>query len=61
MTPDDYTIAATAAQTVIAAEIKQFVPAMFQSRIPPEDVQSMANAIAHAVVDALNAAHKAST
>ena len=58
--PDDYATASAAAETVITKEIKAFVPAMFQSRIPADAVHKMADEIAHAVVDALAAAHAAS-
>ena len=57
--PDDLTIAATAAESVIQTEIKAFVPAMFQSRIPAAAVHKMALEIGKAVVDALAAAHQA--
>lgn len=56
---DDYAIATAAAESVIQKEIKAFVPAMFQSRIPPEAIHKMAGEIAHAVVDDLAKAHSA--
>jgi len=54
---DDYAIATAAAETEVQAEIKQFVPAMFQSRIPPEAIHKMAVNVAKVVVDALAKAH----
>lgn len=57
--PDDYTIASDATEAVLNTEIKAFVPAMFQSRIPADAIHKMAGEIAHAVVDALTAAHEA--
>jgi hypothetical protein len=56
---DDYTIAATAAEAELGALIKQFVPPMFQSRIPAEVLHKGAVEIGKAVVDALTAAHAA--
>lgn len=56
---DDYTIAAAAAKITVQAEIKQFVPAMFQSRIPPDAIDKMAAEVGKAVVDALAKAHAA--
>ena len=53
----DYAIAAAAAETTIQAEIKAFVPPMFQSRIPPDAIHKMAGEVGKAVVDALVAAH----
>lgn len=56
-TSDDYAIAAAAAKTTVQAEIKAFVPAMFQSRIPPDAIDKMAAEVGKAVVDALAKAH----
>lgn len=53
----DIAIATAAARTVIDSEIAQFVPAMFQDRIPHNAKQKFAEAIGNAVVDALAAAH----
>lgn len=55
--PDDYMIAADAAQKVLDADIAKFVPPVFHGRIPPGTTQKTAQEIAHAVVDALAAAH----
>lgn len=55
----DYAVASAAAEAKIQTEIKAFVPAMFQSRIPAAAVHSMAAEVGKAVVDALVAAHAA--
>jgi len=54
---NDYAIATTAARAVIDSEITNYVPAMFQDRIPDDAKQSFAEAVAKAVVDALAAAN----
>ena len=59
MMPDDYTIAADAAEKVLDEDIKRFVPAIFQGRIPPGTTRKTAEEIARAVVDALAKAHAA--
>ena len=58
---DDYAIASAAAQAVIAEEIKDYAPPFLRSSITPDKTQKFADAIAHAVVDALNAAHAPKT
>lgn len=50
---DDYAVASTATLAVLQKEIKAFVPAMFQSKIPPDDLKKVSDEIAKAVVDAL--------
>jgi len=58
--PDDYAIAAVAAQGILDEDVKIFVPPLFQGRIPPGTTAKTAQEIAHAVVDALAKAHAAS-
>lgn len=57
--PDDYTIASAAAKEVLDEEVKDFVPPLFQGRIPAGTTQKIADLIAHKAVDAINAAHAA--
>jgi len=59
--PDDYAIAAAAAQKVLDDDIHKFVPPIFQGKIPPGTTAKTADEIAHAVVDALASAHSAKT
>lgn len=55
----DYAVAAAAAKATVQVEIKAFVPAMFQGRIPPDSIDKMAAEVGKAVVDALAKAHAA--
>ena len=43
--PDEYTIAADAAEQVIKADIAAHVPAMFQGRIPADVPRKMAEGV----------------
>lgn len=54
---DDLAVATAAAEAEISEEIKAFVPAMFQSRIPQEAIHSLSAKVAQRVLKALADAH----
>jgi len=52
---DEYAIATTAAEATLQEEIKKFVPAWAQDKIPASLIHEAATEIGKSVVDALNA------
>jgi hypothetical protein len=52
----DYKVGASAAQTVIEADIDQEVPAFFRDDISPAMISQIAASVAKAVIDAVDAA-----
>jgi hypothetical protein len=55
-TPQDYIVGTSAALKIIQADIASDVPAFFQSDIPPGLPAQVAEQIAKAVIDAVDAA-----
>lgn len=54
-TPQEYTIGANAALAIINADIAQDVPSFFQGEISEDERTQIANTVATAVIDALDA------
>jgi len=57
--PDDYAIAAAAAQAALQDEIRRFVPVWAQNQIPADLIHNAGTEVGKAVVDALAKAHAA--
>ena len=52
-TKAQYDAGTAAAMAVLSKEIKAYVPAMFQNRIPAQDIADLSAQIAKAVMDAV--------